>query len=226
MHRGTQSLFVLAVAALALCACGSSPAPSGPGSRTASAAPARAGVSASVDARAPATPSASPDPVSAPVPQAFEPVTISDPQIGLTMVCDQLAPDFNAPVRPRAGLEYANQYTAGADGATSSTITLVHCVLDFADGSAYTDQTSGALGLLSDDDGATITFPVEASEELEAVGLEPVDSADDGSTHVEGWIPVARVGQDPAVPRTGLVLSYDREDDNEVYTSHEPVVLL
>ena len=113
----------------------------------------------------------------------IEPVTFTDEVVGLTETCDQIITDFKAP-----------SYQKGAEAST--TVYLLHCTLDYSSDLLFTEAWTAGVLTLSDDtrnghDGLRIQsitgekHPVY--DDMEAAGLDPINSDDDEMNHVDGW---------------------------------------
>ena len=141
----------------------------------------------------------------------IEPVTFNDEAIGLTETCDQIITDFKAP-----------SYQKGAEAST--TVYLLHCTLDYSSDLLFTEAWTAGVLTLSDDtrnghDGLRIQsitgekHPVY--DDMEAAGLDPINSDDDEMNHVDGWFAFTVAGSvvraDP-LPEDAITLVYEREE--------------
>ena len=131
--------------------------------------------------------------------------------VGLTETCDQIITDFKAP-----------SYQKGAEAST--TVYLLHCTLDYSSDLLFTEAWTAGVLTLSDDtrnghDGLRIQsitgekHPVY--DDMEAAGLDPINSDDDEMNHVDGWFAFTVAGSvvraDP-LPEDAITLVYEREE--------------
>ena len=141
----------------------------------------------------------------------IEPITFTDEVVGLTETCDQIITDFKAP-----------SYQKGAEAST--TVYLLHCTLDYSSDLLFTEAWTAGVLTLSDDtrnghDGLRIQsitgekHPVY--DDMEAAGLDPINSDDDEMNHVDGWFAFTVAGSvvraDP-LPEDAITLVYEREE--------------
>ena len=133
----------------------------------------------------------------------IEPITFTDEAVGLTETCDQIITDFKAPSYQK-------------DGDETTTISLLHCTLDYSGGLSYDDEAAGDLKLIDDKDEFHYGRAWGLSsldEDVKAAGMDPISYDDRGTTHVDGWFAFTVSGSDgkaDPLPEGATTLVYER----------------